>query len=83
MAECALPIWGEHTIKYRQHKSGLKDGRVISNNIGVVYNENKRGPRPEPWGTPYMSLENLDRVERTFIVWNLSVKCEKNHLSAV
>ena len=29
---------------------------------GVVYSENKRGPRTEPWGTPYVSFENLDRL---------------------
>ena len=50
---------------------------------GVVYSENKRGPSTEPWGTPYMSFENLDRLEPTFTAWNLSIKYEVNHLSAV
>ena len=30
-----------------------------------------------------MSFENLDRLEPTFTAWNLSVKYEVNHLSAV
>ena len=50
---------------------------------GVVYSENKRGPRTDPLGTPYMSLENLDRVQPTFTAWNMSVKYGGNYLSAV
>ena len=48
-----------------------------------VYSENKRWPRAEPWGTPYINLENLDNLDPTFTAWNLSVKYEENHLSAV
>ena len=34
---------------------------------GVVYNENNKGPRTEPWGTPNRSLQTSDKVELIFI----------------
>ena len=30
---------------------------------GVVYNENNKGPKTEPWGTPNRSLQTSDKVE--------------------
>ena len=30
---------------------------------GVVYSDNSSGPSTDPWGTPWMSLLNLDGVE--------------------
>ena len=34
---------------------------------GVVYNENNKGPRTEPWGTLNRSLQTSDTVEPIFI----------------
>ena len=36
---------------------------------GVVYNENNKGPRTEPWGTPNRSLQTSDKVEPIFTDW--------------
>ena len=33
----------------------------------VVYNENNKGPRTEPWGIPNKSLQRSDKVEPIFI----------------
>ena len=40
---------------------------------GVVYNENSKGPRTEPWGMPNRSLQTSDKVDPIFIDWYLSV----------
>ena len=29
----------------------------------AVYNENNKGPKTEPWGTPNRSLQRSERVE--------------------
>ena len=34
---------------------------------GVVYNENNKGPRTEPWGMPNRNLQTSDKVEPIFI----------------
>ena len=34
---------------------------------GMVYNENSKGPRTEPWGMPNRSLQKSDKVEIIFI----------------
>ena len=36
---------------------------------GVVYNENNKVPRTEPWGTPNRSLQTSDKVEPIFTDW--------------
>ena len=36
---------------------------------GVVYNENNKGTRTEPWGTPNRSLQTYDKMEPNFIDW--------------
>ena len=34
---------------------------------GRVYNENNKGPKTEPWGTPNRSLQSSERVGQIFI----------------
>ncbi len=40
----------------------MENNPVFSNNItkGNMYNENSRGPRTDPCGTPYFTVDNCD-----------------------
>ena len=46
---------------------------------GVVYNDNRNGPRTEPCGTQNNNLHNSERVEPLFTAWTCAVRYEMSH----
>ncbi len=38
----------------------MENNPVFFNNITNIYIENKRGPRTDPCGTPYFTVDNWD-----------------------
>ena len=57
-----------HKLGYHAHKMNFIPLCLpIPKLRGVVYNENNKGPRTEPWEMPNNSLQRSDKVELIFI----------------